>query len=129
MAIDENTRLGLRQAFEDLIGTDLAAAAMEAMPNLDYSELATKTDVDNVRIELRGEMAELRGEFAELRAEFTGIRAEMTGEFTAVRGEMQAMEGRLMHQMAVGHRQVVFAHWGATLALATVMLAMFIGFG
>ena len=62
MTIDENTRLDLRQAFEELIGPDLAHAAMEAMPPLDYNQFATKTDVDNLGVSLRAEISELRGE-------------------------------------------------------------------
>ena len=36
-------------------------------------DVARRSDVDNLRIELRGEIAELRGEMAELRAEFHGL--------------------------------------------------------
>ncbi len=62
MTIDEKTRLDLRQEFEKLFGTRLADATMEAMPPLDYEQLATKTDVANLGIQLRGEIADLRGD-------------------------------------------------------------------
>ncbi len=71
MTIDENTRLDLRQKFEEVLGPRLAEAAMEAMPPFDYETFATGTDVNNVGISLRGDMAtlgsELRNEMAELR--------------------------------------------------------------
>lgn len=62
MTIDENTRLDLRQWFEANMGERLARAAMEAMPPIDYDQLATKADVDILGRELRSEMGELRSE-------------------------------------------------------------------
>ncbi|MEM9561566.1 MAG: hypothetical protein AAGA93_03045 [Actinomycetota bacterium] len=63
MEITENDRLDLRQALAESLGSEhLANVAMEAMPPLDYDQLATKTDLDILGRELRAEMAELRGE-------------------------------------------------------------------
>ena len=94
MTIDEKTRLDLRQEFEKLMGARLADAAMEAMPPLDYDQLATKTDVANLGIELRGEMAELRGEMAELRGEIGGVR----GEISELRGDIKS---DMAHQLRI----------------------------
>ena len=77
MTIDEKTRLDLRQEFEKLFGARLADAAMEAMPPLDYDQLATKTDLANLGIELRGEISGLRGEMADLRGDLRGEMASM----------------------------------------------------
>jgi len=73
MALDEKTRLDLRNKFEELIGPRLADATMEAMPPHEYDQLATKTDVTNLGIELPGEMTELR---SELRGEIGGCAAK-----------------------------------------------------
>ena len=68
MTINEKDRLDLRQALEELFADQrLAEIAMEAMPPIDYSSLATKRDLDALSSELRGEVAELRGEVAEFR--------------------------------------------------------------
>ena len=93
MAIDEETRLDLRREFERLLGPELADAAMEAMPNLDYTDLAARADVNNLRIELRGEMAELRG-------------------------EMAALGGDLRGEMATNLRTMVLTQLGTSVALA-----------
>jgi hypothetical protein len=99
MTIDEKTRLDLRQEFEKLMGTRLADAAMEAMPPLDYDQLATKTDVTNLGIELRGEMAEMRGEMAEMRSglhgEMAGLRSGLHGEMAGLRGEIAGVRGEI----------------------------------
>ena len=47
---------------------------MGTMPNLDYTDLAATADVNNLRIELRGEIVELRGEMATLGGD---LRSEM----------------------------------------------------
>ena len=78
MTIDEKTRLDLRQKLEDILGPRLADAAMEAMPPLDYDKFATKTDVENLGIVLRGELAELRGDMAKLEG---NIRTDMVHQF------------------------------------------------
>ena len=63
MPISENDRLDLRQALVEALGSEhLANVAMEAMPPLDYDQLATRADLDLLGRELRAEMAQLRGE-------------------------------------------------------------------
>jgi hypothetical protein len=47
------------------------------------TDIATKQDLENLAIQLRGEMAELRGE---MRGEFAHLR----GEFAELRGEFRA---------------------------------------
>ncbi len=58
---------------------------MEAMPPIDYSQLATKQDVANLGIELRGDMALMEGritnELASLRLEFGDLRSGMDRQF------------------------------------------------
>ena len=115
MSIDENTRLDLRQAFEELIGPDLAHAAMEAMPPLDYDQFATKTDVDNLGASLRVEIAagrtDLKSDIAEVRADMTGLR----GDMAELRGELKANIAALDLRMASNLRITVFTQF-ATMA-------------
>jgi hypothetical protein len=99
MTIDENTRLDLRQWFETNMGERLARAVMEAMPPIDYDQLATKTDVELLGRELRAEMgqlrAELRAEMGELRAELRAEMGELRAELGQVRADATSLEGRL----------------------------------
>ncbi len=104
MPIDEKTRLDLRAKFEEFMGPRLANATMEAMPPLDYDQLATKTDVANLGVELRGDMADLRGdlrgEMAELRGDLRGEMAELRGGMAELRGDMVKMESGLRGDMS-----------------------------
>jgi hypothetical protein len=54
---------------------------MEHLPPTGWADVATKRDVDMVRIELRGEIAELRGETR------AGL-AELGGKFDRLSGEL-----------------------------------------
>lgn len=75
MPISENDRLDLRQAMARVFESDrLADIAMEAMPPLDYDQLATTADLDILGRELRAEMAAMRAEF---QGELTGLRGEL----------------------------------------------------
>ena len=137
MAIDEKTRLDLRREFEQLLGTRLADAAMQAMPNIDYTDLATSTDLTNLRIELRGEIAELRGdlrsEMAELRGELKGdmakLQVELKGDMAdlnvGLRTEMAELRGEFKTDMATQLRTLVLTQLTTMLAMA----GMFISFG
>ncbi len=55
---------------------------MEAMPPIDYSQLATKRDLGAVGAELRGEMAELRGDMHQLNA--TTVRTMVAGNLVTI---------------------------------------------
>ncbi len=62
MTINENDRLDLRQEFERIFADKrIADIAMEAMPPIDYAQLATKRDLDALEAGLRGE---LKGDIA-----------------------------------------------------------------
>ena len=97
MTVSENDRLDLRRAFEQALGDQrLAAIAMEAMPPLDYDQLATSGDLRILSAELRGEMAELRGDMAELR----GDMAELRGDMAELRGDMMGFKGDVAGEFA-----------------------------
>lgn len=90
MTISENDRLDLRQEFERIFKNPrLAEIAMQAMPPLDYSQLATKQDLGALRSDLKGDIAELRGEIGELRGEMhrlqaTTIRSMFAGQLVTI---------------------------------------------
>ena len=73
MSINEKDRLDLRQAFEQLFEDKrIADIAMNALPPIDYTQLATKQDLALITAELRADMAELKGELRTDMGEFKG---------------------------------------------------------
>ncbi len=133
MALSEQTRLNLRRELERLLGPEMADAALEAMPNISYDDIATSTDLTNLRVtlradlsevrsELRGEMVDLRGD---LRGEMADLRGDLCGEMADLRAEMGNLRGDLSADMATNLKQMLFAHLTSTVAIG----GLFLGFG
>ena len=57
------------RTIEPLLGADQADFLMDALPPMDWGEIATKSDVADLRVEMRTEMREMRAEMREMRAE------------------------------------------------------------
>lgn len=114
MTTNEKDRLDLRQALEDLFADQrLAEIAMQAMPPIDYSKIATTRDVGVSAAELRGEFAELSGEFAGLR-----------GEFAELRGEFAELGARVDTAMANNLRTIVAGQVATMLMLGAWLTAL-----
>lgn len=90
-------RFALYEMMREAWGEPLATALTEQIPPMASSDIATKQDVDNLAVQLRGEMSELRGEMSELRGELRGEMSELRGE---LRGETTALRGELLGQFA-----------------------------
>lgn len=73
-------RFALYEMMRDAWGEPLASALIEAIPPMAPDDIATKQDIENLAVQLRGEVSELRGE---LRGEMAALRGELIGEFRA----------------------------------------------
>jgi len=128
MTTNEKDRLDLRQALEELFADQrLAEIAMQAMPPIDYSKLATTRDVGASAAELRGEFSELRGEFAGLKGEFAELKgefAELKGEFAELRGEFAELGARVDTAMANNLRTIVASQVATMLMLGAWLTAL-----
>ena len=128
MAIDENTRLDLRQAFEQLIGPDLAHAAMEAMPPLDYNQFATKTDLDNLGTSLRVDIAavrtELKSDIAEVRTALKGDIAELKADVGELRTEFAGLESSMELRLAKNLRATMLTQVATMAAFAGLITGL-----
>jgi hypothetical protein len=93
--VDDVGRRMLFETLETSLGRKAASRMMELMPEVEWSEIARRSDVEAMGLALRAEMSELRGEvrgeIGTLRGEF----GELRGEFGDLRGEMKAMGARL----------------------------------
>jgi hypothetical protein len=72
--------------------------------------LATKSDIADVRAEMRQVAAELRAEMrqfaAELRAEMAELRAELRGEMAELRAELRGELGELRGELGELHAEL-----------------------
>ena len=99
----------LHRRLTETMGEETATALMERLPP-DWAEVATKSDLNELRTELCGEMAELR---TELRGEMTELRTEL-------RGEMADMKDRISRDL----RTVMFMIVGVALAFVATMVSI-----
>ena len=94
MAIDERLRLSIHTQLTELLGSEEATALIEHIMPVPWHDVATKddlqlmrTDVENVRVELRADMAVLRADMEVLRSDMgrdmADLRTEMHQGFTA----------------------------------------------
>lgn len=91
MAMTEHDRLRLRQRLTETIGEDAATTLMEAIPPVDYDQLATKDALALLGREVRSDIVELRGEmhlrFAEIETRFAAVDqrfADVDTRFAAI---------------------------------------------
>ena len=76
-------RFALYEMMREAWGEPLATALTEQIPPMASSDIATNQDIENLAVQLRGEMSELRGELR-------GEMSELRGEFAELRGEFRA---------------------------------------
>lgn len=74
MTAVEDQRYRMHSAFRQVHGEEVASVIMEHLPPAGWSHLATKSDVDNLRIELKAEMQVLRSDMQSLRSD---LQADM----------------------------------------------------
>ena len=119
----------MAEAFVDSYGGEVADIIMEHLPPSGWSDLATRRDIAEASMVLRGDFErqsyELRSEMAELRAELRGemadLRAELRGEMAQLRVDMAEGFQRQIKWM-VGSMIGMFTAFSA---VAGVLLAIF----
>ena len=99
---------------EDKLDSETATNLMSEIAQIDWSDVARRSDIANLRAELHGEIIELRtelkGDIAGLRHEFVDFRAEIRAD----------LNGRVARQLVAS---VPLAFGVAGLVLAAAKLA------
>ena len=105
MVTSASARDRFYRKIESLLGPEDAEFLMDALPAAGWADLATRSDLRDVRSELRTEIAELR---SELKTEMAELRAEMREGFarTLSRDEL----GELL-RLHVDARVGAIARW------------------
>ena len=114
MTASDADRFALYEMMKAAWGTPLATALIEHIPPMDTSQIATKQDVENLAIQLRGEMAELRGD---LRGEMAELRGELRGEMAALRGELLGAFSELRGEFRASTRHTLVAIIAAAVSI------------
>jgi hypothetical protein len=125
MKVTETQRLTLRERLTEALGPESAMVLMEALPPVDYDSLATKTDLEAVRVTLEARIdasrSELRAEMAELRGDLRSEMAELRG---GLRSEMAELRGDLRSDIANNLKVTVAANIGSMVGLAALIVGL-----
>ncbi len=81
MPVDDRNRLNLLRKLESVLGREEANTLMEHLPPVTWNELATKSDVEVLRGEMRQMESSLRGDIESIRTELHVGFANMRTEF------------------------------------------------
>lgn len=82
MAITEHTRHQLHQALIESLGEEEAATLMEHLPPVGWADVATKTDIDNLRTATKTDIENLRTSLSDRMDKMAAdLRTEMANQF------------------------------------------------
>ncbi|MBQ90224.1 MAG: hypothetical protein CL441_02210 [Acidimicrobiaceae bacterium] len=113
MTVDEKTRLEIRNWFREQLNDELADAIMEAMPPVEWAQVATRDEVSRLGQDLRAEM-DLQGR--ELRAEMAELRAEIHLGFAGIRNDFADLK-RWTAMSGIG---IATSSWALAVAMVTL---------
>ena len=99
MSSDAHDVHELYRRLSDQLGPETTELLMSRMPLTPTNELATRTDVELVRTELRSEMADLR---SELRGEMADLRTDLRTEMAEMKSELKSDLTRLTVALGIG---------------------------
>lgn len=138
MAVTETERYELFKVLVEKLGAEGAQTLMEHLPPTGWSEVATKHDLDHLRVLLRADLeqfrvetsaqldqhrAETSADIAKLRSEvksdITELRTDVKADTAELRTEIQATELRLESKIERGLRLNAMTVIGVNASLLT----------
>ena len=116
VAITEQSRHRVHQYFEEIMGQERADVVMEFLPTHDWADLATKHDLEDLRLATKHDIECLR---LATQHDIECLNLVMKAEFAAVRQEMADLRAELNRDM----RNVVLAVVGTNITLLGLAVA------
>ena len=124
MSITEASRFQLRTAIGQILSEEAADTLMELLPPVGWADVATKTDLQHLRDELKSDINSLRVATKtdiqhlrdEMQADIKNLREELKGDMHALQLTIEATLEKRLHEQT---------KWLITtmIAMNTVMLA------
>ena len=113
MSITEASRFQLRTAIGQILSEEAADTLMELLPPVGWADVATKTDLQHLRDELKGDIQNLR---VATKSDLQHLRDELKGDMHALQLTFEATLEKRLHEQS---------RWLITtmIAMNTVMLA------
>ena len=131
MSVSESQRHQLFQWFEEAMGPERAAVMMDLLPPVGWGDLATKRDLDGLRIELQGDMTgwsaarrEDRRVGRHARREDRRLVGTLDGKIGVLDGKIGLLEGKMEHGFGRLQKSIYLAMLASNATIAGLVLAV-----
>ena len=118
MSITEASRFQLRTAIGQILDEEAADTLMELLPPVGWADVATKTDLQHLRDELKGDINSLR---VATKSDLQHLRNELKSDINSLRNELKGDMLNLQLTIEVNVRKLIHEQ---TKWLITTMIAM-----
>jgi len=125
--ITERERIELVKNLEAVMGQNAAATLMEYLPANGWRDIATVTDLDNLRLAMKADMADLRTDLelkiAGLDTKIAGLDgkiAGLDGKIAGLDGKIEGEMGKLATKLSVMFVSALVAFGGLLVAAAAI---------
>ena len=118
MSITEASRFQLRTAMGLILSEEAADTLMELLPPVGWADVATKTDLQHLRDELKGDINSLR---VATKTDIQHLRDELKSDINSLRNELKGDMLNLQLTIEVNVRKLIHEQ---TKWLITTMIAM-----
>ena len=129
MSITEASRFQLRTAIGQILSEEAADTLMELLPPVGWADVATKTDLQHLRDELKAEIHSLRVATKtdlqhlrdELKAEIHSLRVEFKADIQALQLSFETTLEKRLHEQTKWFITTMIAMNAVTVAVAVAL--------
>jgi hypothetical protein len=118
MSITEASRFQLRTAIGQILSEEAADTLMELLPPVGWADVATKTDLQHLRDELKADMLNLRNEF---KADMLNLRNEFKADIQALQLSFETTLEKRLHEQTKWFITTMIAMNAVTVAVAVAL--------
>mgnify|MGYP000592332436 CR=1 FL=1 len=118
MSITEASRFQLRTAIGQILSEEAADTLMELLPPVGWADVATKTDLQHLREELKADIQHLRDE---LKADMLNLRNEFKADIQALQLSFETTLEKRLHEQTKWFITTMIAMNAVTVAVAVAL--------
>jgi hypothetical protein len=118
MSITEASRFQLRTAIGQILSEEAADTLMELLPPVGWADVATKTDLQHLRDELKADILNLRNEF---KADILNLRNEFKADIQALQLSFETTLEKRLHEQTKWFITTMIAMNAVTVAVAVAL--------
>jgi hypothetical protein len=118
MSITEASRFQLRTAIGQILSEEAADTLMELLPPVGWADVATKTDLQHLRDELKADILNLRNEF---KSDIHALRNEFKADIQALQLSFETTLEKRLHEQTKWFITTMIAMNAVTVAVAVAL--------